>query len=1254
MSQARTLLISFVALGLLFTATANAQIRSATITGNVSDPSGAMLAGADVAITNAGTGAAYKTKTTDAGQFTMPYLEAGTYSVEVTAAGFVTYREKGLTIATGQTARVDVSLKLGTVDSTLEVTAQAVQIQTDSSTVANATNSAVIDAVPNVTQNPLYYAMLQNGVQPRNQTAASTSLNAFGIGVAGRAQFSAIGVNGGRAFTNDIQLDGLPIMGGGFNEAAILPNTEGLQEVRVISNNFTADYGHGQSVISFSTKSGTNQFHGQVDYMLRNEALNGNTNSNKANGLARSAFKVNQFGGAVSGPIIKNKLFFFTSYHYLRFNQGQNYLQTVPTDLERVGNFSQSMLSNAGAFVPVQVFNPFSVTQLGTDLYQRAPFPNAIITNANPYTVHIYSFYPKPNRTPDDPTNVNNFASSEVNTIRQHRLNNRIDFKSGRHSIYGSGGFDYGDISQPRPFGTAGFNDAPTITKDRNPYGQIGDTIVLSPTLLVDIRYGATRIIALNLGGNRTGFTDYASFGIPKTTQALFASYGSAPIVLPNGFGGGSGGGSNWSGLSSGQFVNKQEHQLSHALNGSVTKVRGNWTHKAGVEVRILHSNYQDMEEASTEIPSCCANFGGNFTFQNVTASGSSASTNTSPLQAGINAAAMLVGENVWWVRPGENVWPAFAAKYFAIYSQNDWRVNSRLTINLGLRYEVQPGPTERYNQIAAYDFTQKNAFGTLGAIYFPGANGASRNLWATEYNNIGPRLGAAYRFGHEMVVRGGFGISYLPSNTGYFSSPNEYGEESFSPGTQMIPYGTSPNGVPVTTFSDSAPLVAATGSNLAAPQIYGGSNALFTNKLKNGIAKQGNIFLEKSFGSRGQWLASAGYNFSYSNNLANRNWPLQSIQNVPSSTLSSWLTSYVASNGATNPANVQVQNPWQPATGALLPFTGTMAGRTIPQFITQLPYPLLYGTGAGVDESNGFAGYNSLSARLAHNFSNGLHLEFNYTWSKELDYTSSGIEDGQGVNSGGTFGGAQADLLNDHNNKHYGLADQAHRFVAVLAYESPFGKGKQLALRNPVAAGLLGDWNIGTVFIAQGGMPFVVSGASTGASVARPDRIPGVSMTVPANLQHWYDGKTKVTLPCGLVVTPAKNTFLKYNACAFQGEVLTAPNGNYIANQYWVGNADPTIGDLRGPGRVNIDMSLRRTFAIRERIKMQISADATNLLNHAELNGAYSGGLGNTNLTNNPSGGLIPGYGNSATFGTVGVGTFDPRQVTMHVKVLF
>ncbi len=1231
----------------LSAAVAFAQIRSGTVTGAVVDPSNSAVPDAQVTITNTGTNIANSTRTTQGGIYTLPYLETGTYSISIVKAGFETFQANSVNIESSQTTRVDAKLRIGSAASKVEVLGTSEQLQTDTSTVSGATTSQVIDAIPNITQNPLYYAGLQNGVQPRNETSNSTSVGSFGIGVAGRAQFSAFGVNGGRAFENDIQLDGLPIMGGGFNEAAILPNTEGLQEVRVINNNFTAEYGHGQSVISLSTKSGTNRYHGEATYLLRNEALNANTNTNNANGLLRSAFKVNQFGGAVSGPIIKDKLFFFSSYHYLRFNQGQNNLVTVPTDLERVGNFSNTFINVGGVATPAQVFNPFSVTQLATDLYQRAPYPGAIIPNPNPYAVHMYSFYPEPNRTPDDVYNTNNYASSVVNTVRRQTLNNRVDYRFGKHSIYGSGGYDFGDVAQPRPFGKAPFNDAPTVTNDRNPYGQIGDTIVFSPTLFVDVRYGVTRINTNNLGGNRSGFTDYASFGIPASTQGLMEIYGAAPIVLPNNFTGGSGGGSNWTGLSSGQFVNKQERQLSHSLNGSVTKVHGNWTHKAGTEVRVLLSNYQDLEEAAAEIASCCANVGGNFTFQNATAAGSPAPQNTSPIQNGINGAALLAGENVWWVRPGENVTPAFAQKYFAVYSQNDWKATQKLTVNLGLRWDLQPGPTERYNRFSTYDFTRMNPFGTLGAIAFPGSNGYSRNLWDTEYHDVGPRLGAAYRLSSSLVMRGGFGISYLPSNTGYFSSPNEYGASSFSAGTQMLPYGTSPAGVPVRTFDQSGPIVAPTGTSITAPQIYGGSNALFTRHLENQIAKQVNFFVEKSFGPGGQWLVSAGYSGSFSNHLSNRNYPFQNLQNVPSATLASWLSQYIASNGQTNPANVQVQNPWQPATGTLLPFTGTLAGRTIPQFVSLLPYPLLYGSGAGVDESNGYASYNSLQLRMRHTFSAGLHLEVNYTWSKELDFVSTAIEDGQGVNSGGTV--SNPDLIHNQNNRRYGLSDQPNRFVAIVMYESPFGTGKHFSLRNPIARSLLGDWNTGAVITVNSGFPFVVSGANSGAITGAVNEIPGVSLTVPADLQHWYDGKTTVTLPCGLKMTPAKNTFLKYNACAFQGEVLTAPNGATIANQYWVGNSNQTNGVLRGPDRFNVDLSLRRTFVVRENIRLQVAADATNILNHTEYSGSFAGALGSTVLS-----GPTVGYGTSTTFGTLGVTAFDPRQVTMHVRVTF
>ena len=204
-------------------------------------------------------------------------MPAGPYTVSVTLAGFSQFKKTGIPVETAQTVRIAVEMKISTVGEVVEVGASTGLIQTDSSSVEGAMNAKMIDALPNVTQNPLQYAMLQAGAVGRPSSQDTSGVNSFGIGVDGRRSWSAVGVNGGRAFTNDIQLDGLPVMGGGYNEASVVPNTEGLQEVRVISNNFSAEYGRGQAVISMSTKSGTNKYSGQLSYLGRNESLDANT-----------------------------------------------------------------------------------------------------------------------------------------------------------------------------------------------------------------------------------------------------------------------------------------------------------------------------------------------------------------------------------------------------------------------------------------------------------------------------------------------------------------------------------------------------------------------------------------------------------------------------------------------------------------------------------------------------------------------------------------------------------------------------------------------------------------------------------------------------------------------------------------------------------------------------------------------------------------------------------------------------------------
>ena len=1210
-----------------------AQLRSSTVAGSVVDPNAGIVKGAAVKLTDQGTNVTTTTLTNDAGEYSFPYVQAGSYTLTVTAGGFATYTQSGIAVSATEHVKVDVVLKLGAVSTAVDVTANAVELQTDSSTMQTSVDKNLIDIVPNPSQNPLYYAMLQANVVPTVNSLDTSSINSFGIGINGRRQYSAVGVNGGKAFSNDIEVDGLPVMGGGYNEASVLPNTEGLSEVRVISNNFTAEYGHGQAAISMNTVSGTNHFHGQATYQLRNEALNANTFSNNALNVKRPPFKVDEFGGAVGGRIIRDKLFFFTSYHYLMHNVGIATLATVPTALERTGNFSQTLVADtSGNPIPVQIYDPFNVTLVGPQLYQRAPFPNAIIPNPSQYALTMMSYYPLPNRTPTNFTGAQDFQSSTVETVRRHNTSNRIDYSRGKQSIYGSGGLEYANIANPRAFGKSPVNGAPAVTKDKNPYGQIGDTVILGPTLVLDVRYGYNRINTATLAGDKSGFTDYNAWGIPANVQSLMEVYGAAPWVSP---------GSPWTALTDGFFTNKRERQQSHTLSGSVTKTVGKWTLKQGAQYRVLLSSFQDLEEASTALQAIGFAQGGNFTFQYTDPNGNTTAQDNGPTVNGYGPAGIFTGAGTWFVRPGANVTPAFAQKYVALYSQNDWRVSPRLTLNLGLRWDVQPGPTERYNRMSFYDLTKQNVWGTQGLIGFPGTNGYGRNLWETEWGDIQPRVGAAYKAKYGLVLRGGFGITYLPSNTGYFSGPTDYGANSFSAGINTVQYPGS-TGVPAL-FSAPPPVLAAIGANSAAPQIYGQtSSPLFDHFFKNGKVYQWNFFVERQI-SRA-WLVSAGYSGTAGRHLINNNYAVQNLQLVNPSLLSTWHAQYVASNGTVNPATQLIPNPFQPAGGPLLPFSGTLGQATIAGQTANYPYPLLT---ANMSRSNGFSDYGSMILQVQHRTAHGLFLNASYVWSKSLDFSLTDITDGQGFDPDG-FQVQVMDYKNQHNNRMYAVTDVPGRFVFTAAYETPALTGNRW-IRH-----LVGQWGLGPVMVLQSGTPVPISGASTGAINGMPNRIAGVPAVVDKSAQHWYNGKTAVTLSCGRTITPAANTYLFYNPCAFQGQVVSTPNGNNVVDQYWFGSSAHDYSDIRTRGMFNIDLTLRRDFRITERFRLQASAAASNMLNHSEFIGAFSGALGATNVTTNASLGLLPGMGSGAAFGTMGYGTYAPRQVTMNLRLRF
>jgi trimeric autotransporter adhesin len=933
-------------------------------------------------------------------------------------------------------------------------------------------------------------------------------------------------------------------------------------------------------------------------------------------------------------------LFFFVSYEGLTHNQTVDYLKNVPTALQKVGDFSQTKTTVSGVPVPIQIFDPYSSQLTGQNIYQRTPVPNNIIPRPDPNALKLMSYFPLPNRTADDQFGANNYEYRPIRTFGKNSVNSRLDYHWGKHSLYGTGGLTRGTITTPGSWGPGNpfysRNDSiGNNLSDNNPYGAIGDTIVLSPTMVADVRYGLNRIQSNNEAALYPNL-DYGALGIPPAMQAINAVPGAAPEFYPGG---------TFSNLNQTNSLHKRERQTNHQLTGSLTKNSGRWIFKAGSEYRVFLSNYTDAEESFYIITSA------EYTRQMTNATGGAIGSPNSDV-AGFSPASILFGAGNISVAAGRGVKPAFAQKYFALYSQNDWRATNRLTIFLGLRWDLQPAPTERYNRLSAFDFSATNPYGTNGAYAFPGVGGYSRHLWDTHFRDFGPRVGFGYKLGDRSVLRGGYGISYLPTNTGYFDGPFAYGEDTFSAYTVSDVYGPNPAGVPVGAYYQVSRVVNGTGADPKFPAIYG-SGQLPRFDRHNYVdrkVQQWNLVLESRLGHN--WQVSASYAGNKGLHLPFARIPLNSNELLPPSLLQSWRDAYLLRNGTGSPATDAVTNPLQPAGGPLIPFNGNQGHATLTLQEALQPWAL-FGTNFSLQRSIGFSRYDSLQLQLNRRFGNGFQLNANYTWSKSTDFTQTEAQNNGFADTGG-YQSTNIDLTKYYNNKKLSLTDVPHRFVATALYELPFGQGKALAPTNRLARVLVSGWKTGGVFTKQSGFPIFVTGANTGAINGRPNRAAGEPLEVPSALQHWYDGKTRVTLPDGRVIQPPVNTFLKYNPDAFAGQVATAANGTLVNDNFWWGTAALDYGVLRDNGRVNFDLSLRRTFRVNERFALDFFGQASNVLNHAEFRPDTTGALGGTNLTVGGTSNLVPGQPQSASFGSYGVATFDPRQVFFSLKLQF
>lgn len=1252
--------IAVALLLLAMAANCPAQIKSSAITGSVADQSGALVPNATVVVTNEDTNIDVTVKSTDVGQYTAPYLAAGRYRVRITADGFKAFVGTGITIGTSTTVRLDAVLTPGSVSTSIEVTSGAENLQTENAAVQSAVNADVIATIPNINNNPIYYATLQAGVVGLPKMYTSSVL---GVGYNDRMSMSSVRINGGEVGSNDVQLDGLSVQGSAWHEATVMPDRDALQEVRVSANGFAADQGTGQGLISMTTKSGTNQFHGTLRFRTRNEDLNANSFSNKLRGIARPKYRLNEGGGSIGGPVIvpkvfngKDKVFFFASYAQLSHADPVVYQGNVPTGLQRKGDLSQTMVPDiSGNPTPVQIFDPFSAVpyQGSSTVFIRTPFPGNVVPTPNQYGLKLLQSYPLPNHPATDAFGTNNYMFTGSTPTTRKTLSTRLDLHpSAKNSIYMTGGLERGNSSQPNRWGgdSTFVNMAfPGQVVDDNPYAAIGDTLVLNPTTVLDVRYGVTRIYTNTSYPATTGF-DYSAYGMPSAVASLSPMYGTVPSESTMG--------GSFSALNNDAWNRKMERQTNHALTGSLTKVVNRWTFKAGGEYRAYLGNWQDLNTATPQL-SLSNNSG-----QLGGLSGGNSSLTTNPALNGAGFVSALTGVGGYSLTAGTGARPALTAKYVAIFSQNDWKATERLTINLGLRYEVQPGPTERYNHISGVDLSQSSPFteggtfvsplGGLGRIAFPGTEGYSRNLWGTQWNNISPRVGFAYRWGLSTVVRGGYGRAYAPSNSGFNANGLIYGTGPYSPGSVSNPYGTSPNGVPIGTFADPQTTIIqpAPGATQAAA-LYGNNNGtmavdLIPRKYKNTVLSSWNLFVERRL--RGNWLVSVGYVGNHGSDEPWRTYPLTGTFTVPDSTLMPWRAAWFASSGLSDPAQVQVPNPIPALIGRA---SGSINGKTISTLNSQMPYLDLLGQTVLTNMS--MSNYNALRLKAEHTYSNGLTAMFNYTWAKATGLAGGPYGSSYAESQAGTLGMAPAggvDYRNRNNDRGLLNYDITNRFVAVLSYQLPFGKGGRAQLNNSVLRAIAGGWQLGSVVTLQGGQPWGPS--CSGTVNSRCNTVAGQPAEVPAALQHWYDGKTSVKLPDGRTVTPPAFTFLKWNPDRFSVPVVQLPNGKYATDQYQWGTLSMDVGGLRTPGFYNTNLTVTRQFQIRESVRMELMAEATNALNRANFDpNAVSGGV-SAILAPNSATNSQAGQNATASSGTLGTNFYEPRQISLSLRLQF
>ncbi len=1130
-----------------------AQEFRATISGTVNDQGGAHISGAKVVATQTATGTNTQTVSNADGQYTLPFLAPGTYSLTAEMAGFKRYSQDKIELGSGDHPVIDIHLEIGDVSTTLTVTESIPQLNSENATVGGSITSKEVEDLPMNGRTPTVLASLSIGVVATGQPSL---IHPFDAG--GAAGWS---IGGSFAQTNEIQLNGSPDATWD-GRLAYSPPMDAVREVVVKAFNTDAAYGHtGGGTINQVLKSGTNTVTGSAWEFNKPNTLTANNFFNNQKGVANSVTHYNQYGVTVGGPMFipkvydgRNKLFWFFAWEGLKDSQPNSTPLTVPTDAERKGDFSALLAVNS----KYQLYNPFTGALTGSTVNRTAFAGNVIPTSLlSPIAQAYLKFFPSPNVTGQS-DGTNNFLSTAATPDNYSNELGRLDYNlnNSDHMFFDVRHTDY---LQSKNNYYRNISTGSLLTRQN--WGSSFDNVwIVNPTNVFDMRLNFTRM-------NESHPSPSAGFDATTLGYPSYLDSGGGIAQLPS-LSFASNSGLTTMGSTGANLLPSQSLQAFGTWNMS----KGDHAIKFGFDVRQYVTNFTTVGNSS-----------GNFSFS----ANSWVKANTgasSTVVQGQDFAEFLMGlptSGTYDI----NTSASYFEHYFGGFVQDDWRVKRNLTVNLGIRFDRDNPYTERHNrtingfsstdasplQTAAQAAYAKSPnallspanFSVLGGLTFPN-DGA---IYKQTSHLFSPRVGFAWTpdiLKGKTVLRGGFAMFVQPdvisqlTITGAYSTNPIQNQQGFSQTTQLSTPSTFLS--PTATLSNPFPngFTRPTGSS-AGLLTFVGQNTTFIPAQKDPYTIRWN------FGFQHALTQSTTLEVVYMGMHA-IHLPIYTteLNGIPRQFLS---TLPVRDTTVINQLNANTPNPF----AGLIPSVASLNGATITvaQLLARYPqYPVGAESGStGVYMQNNEAGqsfFHSLNVRVSKRFSGGMSIVGNYIFSKLIE---------------------QDTYLNDTDfapERRISPYDHPHRFVIATIYEIPFGKGKRFNISNRWLDAAVGGWSINSIYTYQVGAPLTWVNGST----SNPGDYPLTNGTNSLDVSSLNFNNRSADLSAAGVAIPAFSTspFVTASTAAFQYHIRTLPT---------------TFARLRTDGINEWSPSVSKRFHITEKTTLQLRAEAYNVLNH-------------------------------------------------------